>query len=281
MKNDIPCHKPSDLSCPESAPPTNYIDPILSIDDCANFWIQPPGAWLERSLPASLILLLFGASPAVLIARNPDGRTYRTSVAGETAWYIPSGTLFSAHWHGTHAIACLGLAPPVADGGLSRTFRLGDLARVDWELADVVRRIHQARGFGRDETMAVAHRVVTVLEANESHWRTAGLSTDRLQATTDFIEEHLAQKLSRELLARADGQSLHHFARMFKLRTGRTLREYIALRRCFRARELIGSGMRLVDAAATVGFCDQPEMSSKFNQVFGCPPGSFAPADPC
>jgi AraC-like DNA-binding protein len=281
MQNDIPCHKPSDPSRPESGPPADKDPDLLSsTGDGDNFWMQPVGTWRERSVPASLLLLMFGSAPVLLTSRNADGRTVRLSVAGETAWFIPSGTPFSAHWHGPHAIACLGISPPVATGGSPRTFRLGDLARLDWDLAELVRRFHQARGFDRAETMAVARRVVTVLEKNESHWRTVGLSTDRLQATTDYIEEFLAQKLSRELLARADGQSLHHFARMFKLRTGLSLREYIALRRCFRARELIASGVRLVDAAATVGFFDQPEMSRKFNQVFGCPPGSFVPADP-
>jgi AraC family transcriptional regulator len=281
MHHDIPCHKPANLSRSESGPPLDKDSHPLSCPDAdVNYWMQPAGTWRERNVPASLVLVLLGSAPALLNSRGPDGRPDRTAVSGEAAWFLPAGMPFSAHWHGPLAIACLGLVPPVAGYVRSRIFRLIDLARLDWELAEQLRGFPRTGDGGREEAMAVAQRVAAVLQKQETLWRNIGLSTERLQATTDFIEEHLAQKLSRELLARADGQSLHHFARMFKLRTGLSLREYIALRRCFRARELIAAGVRLVDASATVGFFDQPEMSRKFNQIFGCPPGTFAPADP-
>lgn len=281
MHNDHPCNEPSEPIRPESGPCADEdLHPLSSAAADIEFWLQVAGTWRERNAPASVVLVLFGSAPALLTSRGPDGRSERTPVVGETAWFIPSGTPVSAHWHGPRAIACLGSASLEQVGHPTRIFRLDDLARRDWALNELLRGYRLERDSGHDAAMAIARRVDAVLQENDTHWRNVGLSTERLYATTDFIEEHLTHKLSRELLARADGQSLHHFARMFKLRTRLSLREYIALRRCFRARELIGSGMRLVDAAATVGFFDQPEMCRKFNHVFGCPPSTFAPAEP-
>lgn len=282
MQNDHPFQQTSEPDPRESGPSADEnVHPLSSPPTDINFWMQAAGNWREVPAPAPLVLVLLGTTPALLTSRGADGRADRMPVAGEAAWFIPAGTPFAAHWHGPRAMACLESAWLEKAGHLTRVFRLDDLARRDWELSELLRGYRLSRDVGREAVTAITRRVGVVLQENDTHWRSVGLSTERLHAATDFIEQHLSQKLSRELLARADGQSLHHFARMFKLRTGLSLREYIALRRCFRARELIGSGMRLVDAAAAVGFFDQPEMCRKFNQFFGCPPSTFAPADPC
>lgn len=276
MQNEHPHHEPFESTRPESKQPTGpSFDSALEPESGLCFF--PAGTWKERSDPETIVLLILSATPGLLTSRDSAGAPTRTPTATETVWFIPARTPFAAHWHGPVSIVCLRPVTEAFESPLPRVFRLVDLARLDWELSRLCLSFQQALCAQPSIANLVSRRVLAVLAENETHWRTAGLSNERLQATCDLIEEHLAQNISRELLAEADGQSLHHFVRMFKLRTGLTLRQYIARRRCFRARELIESGERLAEAAAAVGFFDQPEMCRKFNDVFGCPPSKFAP----
>lgn len=276
MHNDIRRHEPFESTRSASSQPKDTdFSSVLEPESGLCFF--PAGAWKERSDPEAIVLLILSPTAGLLTSRDAAGNPTRTPTATETVWFVPARTPFAAHWHGPVSIICLRPLTEAYEFPFPRVFRLVDLARLDWELNRLYLSFQQALSAQPSIANLLTRRVLAVLAENETHWRTAGLSTERVQATCDFIEEHLSQNLSRELLAEADGQSLHHFVRMFKLRTGMTLRQYIARRRCFRARELIESGERLAEVAAAVGFFDQPEMCRKFNDVFGCPPSKFAP----
>ena len=60
--------------------------------------------------------------------------------------------------------------------------------------------------------------------------------------------------------------------------TGLTPHAYLMQRRIHRARQLIGRGVRLADAAADSGFSDQSHMTRLFVRSFGMAPGIYAKA---
>lgn len=79
-------------------------------------------------------------------------------------------------------------------------------------------------------------------------------------------------------LAAEAGLGRYQFLRAFAQATGMTPHAYLLQRRIHRARQLIGQGHPLAQAAADSGFCDQSHMSRVFVRSFGMPPGRYAAA---
>ncbi|NHZ90892.1 helix-turn-helix domain-containing protein [Massilia sp. CCM 8733] len=91
----------------------------------------------------------------------------------------------------------------------------------------------------------------------------------------EFIEAHLDQSLSLATLAGATGLSLFHFCRVFEAAHGMPPAAYVRNRRVHRARQLIGAGAALADAAVRAGFADQPHMTRQFRAVLGITPAQW------
>lgn len=83
---------------------------------------------------------------------------------------------------------------------------------------------------------------------------------------------------SLDSLAAEAGLGRYQFLRAFARATGMTPHAYLLQRRIHRARQLIGQGLPLAQAAADSGFCDQSHMSRVFVRSFGMPPGRYAEA---
>lgn len=263
-------------------PPDKFSSSPESPAFTTDFWLQSPGVWQERKDENPLLLMTLSKATAILSVRATNGRRVRVPIEHEKIWLIPADTPFAAHWHARAPIVCLKLTSEEMSLAESRVVRLVDVARDDWRLARMVAgwrgRKSNSHAEAQSRAADLARHTAVVLKANGKHLCEKWLSTERFRQVGDLIEENLNQKLSREVLAATAGQSLHHFTRMFKRRTGLTVRQYISQRRCFRARELIEQGERLRHAAAAVGFADHPDMCNKFNEVFGTTPGKFARA---
>jgi AraC-like DNA-binding protein len=93
-----------------------------------------------------------------------------------------------------------------------------------------------------------------------------------------MIDDDPAALLTLTALAQEAGLSRYQFLRSFARATGMTPHAYLMQRRIHRARQLIGRGMRLADAAADSGFSDQSHMTRLFVRSFGVPPGTYAKA---
>ena len=261
--------------------------PSPAAEVLATIGLQSAGLQPECRHKDALVSVTLNRATALLSSQVPGNATTRTPISDQSVWLVPAATPHSAHWHEPVLLLRIFLRPDEvasvlgADPMPPRVVRLADLVRICWPIAEIIGEAQTvlAGGLGVPLAVSRAHElalhILRALHGPTACCRQDGLTDERFGAVTDFIEANLTQKLSREFLARTDGQSLHHFARMFKVRTGLTPRQYVDRRRCFRARELIQAGRRLVDAAAEVGFFDQPEMCRKFNAVFGCPPGTF------
>lgn len=117
-------------------------------------------------------------------------------------------------------------------------------------------------------------------EASDPPGRNAaarGLRPSALARAQHFIDHHLAERIGLADIANAACVSRYHFARMFRLSTGRSPMQYLLLRRIERAQQLLSSGRHSVSTVAhELGFFDQSHFVNSFRRVTGATPGRFA-----
>lgn len=105
------------------------------------------------------------------------------------------------------------------------------------------------------------------------------LSPAQLKRATEFMETHLGQKIGIRDVAEAAGASTYHFARAFKLATGRPPHQYLVQRRVEHAQDLLArSSDRLADIAYACGFSSQAHFTTTFVRAFGTTPGAYRDA---
>ncbi|MGQ0700811.1 MAG: helix-turn-helix domain-containing protein [Panacagrimonas sp.] len=106
-----------------------------------------------------------------------------------------------------------------------------------------------------------------------------GLGRRALMRACLFMETHLGEPLSLEAIARAACVSRSHFARMFRLSTGRTVMEYLLERRLERARHMLEQEERsIAEVSSLLGFCDQSHFCRVFRRATGTTPRRYAQA---
>lgn len=98
-----------------------------------------------------------------------------------------------------------------------------------------------------------------------------------LVATVQWIERHLDDALSVDVIADVAGLSPYHFSRLFSARMGRGVMAHVRGRRLVRAaqRLAIDPELRLIDLAADCGFDSQEAFTRAFSRTFGVAPGRF------
>jgi AraC-like DNA-binding protein len=95
----------------------------------------------------------------------------------------------------------------------------------------------------------------------------------RLKRVSEYVDNHLAAKISLADLAAVAGLSRMHFASQFRAATGLRPHEYILRRRIRRAEELLrNSTMAIVEVALTVGFQTQAHFTTVFKRFVGWTP---------
>lgn len=91
-----------------------------------------------------------------------------------------------------------------------------------------------------------------------------------------YIQAHIADKLTLEVLARQANKSKYHFLRTYKALTGRTPMEDTRIIRANYARELIlSTNLPLKEIAPRSGLGNEYAMSRVFRRQFNIPPGEW------
>lgn len=90
------------------------------------------------------------------------------------------------------------------------------------------------------------------------------------------MDDDPSATLTLAMLAAQAGLSRYQFLRAFTRLTGLPPHAYLLQRRVQRARQLIGNGLSLAEAAAASGFADQSHMTRCFVRSFGLTPGACA-----
>lgn len=97
----------------------------------------------------------------------------------------------------------------------------------------------------------------------------------QLQRAMTFIEDHLAEDLRPDAIAREAGMSMWHFQRIFSAALGQPLMDYVRRRRLSCAMLRLGSTADLIhDIALDSGFESQEAFTRAFRAMFGVTPGA-------
>ncbi len=92
----------------------------------------------------------------------------------------------------------------------------------------------------------------------------------------DYVKDHPDAVLSVSSLAALAHLSPHHFARLFKHVTGRTVHQYVLHQRLQLGYRLVAStDLPLSRVATDTGFADESHFIRHFNSAFGLTPGAL------
>lgn len=91
-----------------------------------------------------------------------------------------------------------------------------------------------------------------------------------------YIEQHLSEQLTLDELSRLAGFSKYHFLRMFKSEMGMGIRDYIQIRRMYKAAQLLlSSDLSVMDIAVILNFDSQESFTRAFKREYSLPPGQY------
>jgi AraC-like DNA-binding protein len=97
-----------------------------------------------------------------------------------------------------------------------------------------------------------------------------------LRRARDLIDRDYAQALDVPTMARRALMSPAHFSRQFRAAYGETPYSYLMTRRIERAMALLRAGVSVTDACFAVGCTSLGSFSSRFTEVTGETPSSYA-----
>ncbi len=102
-------------------------------------------------------------------------------------------------------------------------------------------------------------------------------SRHRYQQAIEFIEAHLDAELTVDSVAKSAHLSTYHFARVFRVLTGRSVMEYARRRRIARAVHRLRNDddAPLIDIALAAGFESTQGFINAFKRAFGVTPGHY------
>jgi AraC family transcriptional regulator len=116
-------------------------------------------------------------------------------------------------------------------------------------------------------------------EAGQGRRQIRALQKWRLKRVTDYVDNHLPEKIRLIDLAAVAGLSRMHFASQFRVATGLRPHEFLLRRRIRRSEELLrGSSMAIVEIALNVGFQTQAHFSTVFKRFVGFTPRQWRTA---
>lgn len=97
----------------------------------------------------------------------------------------------------------------------------------------------------------------------------------------DYIEDHFSENISLAELGVLTSRSPFHLARAFSKATGLPPHAYLESVRIRHARDMLRSGMNLVDTALATGFPDQSHFTHRFRRATGITPGQYVVRAQC
>lgn len=99
---------------------------------------------------------------------------------------------------------------------------------------------------------------------------------EQIQKTVDYIEEHLAEEIAIDELARLASLSQFYYQRLFTRLVKKPVNEYIKLRRLAKASEALrNKGPRILDVALDTGFSSHETFTRAFKDAFGMTPEEY------
>lgn len=125
--------------------------------------------------------------------------------------------------------------------------------------------------------VALLRLLILLHRANPPEQSAAITYDDKMLPILSYINEHLAEPISVDELARLAYLSRSHFMRLFKERMGCPVHSYIRRTRLSRAAQLISQGVPAGKAAAESGFSDYSVFLRAFRQLYHTTPNQWKP----
>lgn len=99
---------------------------------------------------------------------------------------------------------------------------------------------------------------------------------EAIQDALNYVEEHLQEDMKLETLANTAALSPYYFQRLFARLVGKTVKEYIKLRKLAKASEaLLNKENRIIDVALDFGFSDHANFTRSFKDAYGITPDEY------
>lgn len=242
---------------------------------------QPKYYFEEHAHPDKVQIVISLDDVEAILSWVNRGEQERHGVAGCFVWIVPAGVPHAADWRGEAGMVVLYVDPAfvrtIYGGDIVKAMvvDLATIARFDlivWHLVGRFRR--KCRGEIEAAPLLVESmgtllatnilRHVVMMEEEAA----PSLPTKKLRVVLEYIDEHMPEPITREVLAKLVHLSVRAFGRQFKIRTGLAPRDYIRRRRTVRALELIEEGkLNKAAIASEVGFCDQSYMMKQIMRL--------------
>ncbi len=206
--------------------------------------------------------------------RVDPGHCFLVEVPGKHVYYHPAGW---PEWEFIYAAVSGACARPL---WLKVIERLGPVSRVDpaSEAVAIVKGLYARAAAGQyveplENAELTARFLLALLGAESQVNPLPGGAVSRAAA---WARENLSARASVKGMARAAGLSRHHFARLFRRRTGISPVEYLTRLRLRRAAAMLREDAAgLEEVAAATGFGSSGYMCRVFRRVTGHTPGEI------
>ncbi|MEU1212265.1 helix-turn-helix domain-containing protein [Streptomyces sp. NPDC005791] len=209
------------------------------------------------------------AGPGTVVMINPE--VPHTARAG-----VPEGWVYATLYPSAQVINDI-----AADlTGLRGTVGFTESSVLDPYPARLITEVHRAAEEGNALAADSVLRVLvarlldrhgSVLQARASHFA-GGRDAARARAV---LEERMERPPTLEALATELGTSPFALLRAFKKQYGMPPHTWLTDARVRRARRMLDAGTAPAEAAAAVGFTDQPHLNRHFTRIVGVPPGAY------
>lgn len=91
----------------------------------------------------------------------------------------------------------------------------------------------------------------------------------------EYINENISEKLTLDMLQEKFYANKYYLCHVFKAATGFTIQEYVIYKRIMKAKELLASGMPVLETSNAVGFNDYSNFYRTFKKITGYSPRYF------
>lgn len=158
-----------------------------------------------------------------------------------------------------------------------------DDEQVRRQTAELIREIHQEMNemqIGYE--LAVSSRIKNMLllllrndKQSKLHYSDNGL-IDRMQPALDYVDKHLADKLTIEALSKTMNMSYTYFIKQFKAAVGMPFTDYVTYKRIKKAEQQILTGnASIAEIAESVGMTNLGHFYDMFRRINHCTPRQF------
>jgi len=136
--------------------------------------------------------------------------------------------------------------------------------------------MHGSKSFNLKHSMAIYELIVSAVNTiPEDHWQEYKIGS-KINKVMNYINQHLDESLSNEILAGAVHMAPNSLARLFKQQTGQTPQDFIRKKRVENASRLLyHSEQSIKQISAECGFNDRYYFTRVFSREMGVSPARY------